>query len=1179
MRIGDTVTENGQRGIIVAFRPQDMVDVTFEGRDYPIRRPRSSLAVVRENPARTTPFVVALLTPEARKQVYRWWQRLPAAPAPLAIQKATYVTLKADVSYETLAQLPFGTPVELSVTGWAADKHAQIVFTTSAQNPDGFLLFAVAGPAYGAREGAALQAGKTKRAIQQVQGPTLTARLAWYDGKRFRTDPYQQGSGPQGGLAPNERAALDETAFARPGRRWPIHDRKHAQIALQYMTRGFGNATEYPAIVDAIRARFPEADPKNKQIWDFYAMHLKKNPAADDLYDPSKEQFRAVVQGVYESLVRKRVGVVYDNPFVAGTHRLDDTLDDTTRRQLLSQAYAIATRQGQKHGWLEPGTQTPTIKGVLAAQKRLQATDHAAENRQDYERTLARVRKSSHFRLVAEEHRDARGNAQIRYRVEPAPQGLVSIPAYRVRRDLAEQDLRAVEAAYARLQAAEKLRYNPRRNPAHWLVDYERDLRRLVDAFVALPDDEAAASAIASVDAMLLHMAVEDRSAPPRLAVNLLNTKLAERAALGKEVPFATAAEGIVQRHNKVHIPTPVVDRAALRRREEETVKKARDMEDLMPLLQAATSAWDQFRVAFETDLYRGANEGSKIGGLAGSQKNKQDSGPLRTAFDAALTALNRALHAHNLPALTEWYFLAKSPISAFSIPGDTNERKIAASDIPPEWHPQDGEVRKVAGPLTGITLSVVETPRTTPQQDARMLSLDRQQEERDISKARDAQSKGRILEPYWAVERTLLLYTIDYSGGTPRRRYYTYVLRPNETVQEAFRTAKFEPLADEDGTTEWPAARTRYVMYIPRIPIFQRTVATTGGVTALSEAALRGKAGRHHKPGSPIQYEAGGTRLYPSMRLTRFFRVDASGVGGMQREEDAEAEQNAAAQKKTLDTFLDGLGEPPAAVRNAMLRAIFAAAPKQTASSTKPTVLSPEDNWVKYTKASNLFRRLRQGQRDPVTREMSGGDRDAPLFDVFYTYSPELAYLTIMFFNTPSLMGTVQTHPEPVEKALVKVAGVSDLRQLNKPRVGDIDLALRPGYVGYHPTLTADFRKQIKKQTQTQLRPLKSAESFGRPLGISPEDWANDPLHMLLTEREFISLASSMRNEDLTSRQLTRDSKRQLPPPSFPPPTPVKAKPVAPTVATTAEADALLDALLAGVPTTPPKPSKGKKK
>lgn len=116
---------------------------------------------------------------------------------------------------------------------------------------------------------------------------------------------------------------------------------------------------------------------------------MRSNPGSD-IYDPDKEQFRSVVQGVYESLQAKQPSA------------------DT--RQLLSRAFAIATRQGQKHGWLKPGTQSPTDLGVLASRARLSVGKHAAVNRQDYERTLARARGGK-SRVVTE--RRGRQHVQV----------------------------------------------------------------------------------------------------------------------------------------------------------------------------------------------------------------------------------------------------------------------------------------------------------------------------------------------------------------------------------------------------------------------------------------------------------------------------------------------------------------------------------------------------------------------------------------------------------------------------------------------------------------------------------------------------------------------------------------------------------------------------------------------
>jgi len=151
--------------------------------------------------------------------------------------------------------------------------------------------------------------------------------------------------------------------------------------------------------------------------------------AALDLYDPTQEQFRAVVQGVYESLVIKELGV---SVFKDARGARADTkalkagkVAQEDLRALLSRAYAIATRQGQKHGYLEEGTQRPTKKGAALAAARYGASPKLvsrmlagdpkaqklaaaktvaklAENRQDYEITLQLVRKGQTPRVVEE---------------------------------------------------------------------------------------------------------------------------------------------------------------------------------------------------------------------------------------------------------------------------------------------------------------------------------------------------------------------------------------------------------------------------------------------------------------------------------------------------------------------------------------------------------------------------------------------------------------------------------------------------------------------------------------------------------------------------------------------------------------------------------------------------------
>ena len=283
----------------------------------------------------------------------------------------------------------------------------------------------------------------------------------------------RENPGTRGGLTPLERDRLPTSSFALPGRRFPINDANHGRIALQYILAGRVSEGDVNTVVRAVLQRWGQ----NREVMDFYNKHkanltranvekihgrrMAANPAGE-VYDPAKEQFRAVVQGVYESLVRKELKKGYNAPFeTADGKRLDAKLTAEKRRLLLSSAYAIATRQGQKHGWLEFGTQTPTEKGIQRSAERLldpEQRKHAEENRQDYERTLASVRKSGHFRVVAEEV-----NGQKRYVVEPRPSPkLVQIPAYRLSAAAAQEDADRAESAFQKAPVELKAKSNPR---------------------------------------------------------------------------------------------------------------------------------------------------------------------------------------------------------------------------------------------------------------------------------------------------------------------------------------------------------------------------------------------------------------------------------------------------------------------------------------------------------------------------------------------------------------------------------------------------------------------------------------------------------------------------------------------------------------------------------------------
>ena len=64
--------------------------------------------------------------------------------------------------------------------------------------------------------------------------------------------------GPRGGYSPAERASLPSSAFLKPETRsWPVSDLQHAKIALQYMSRGFGNRSEYGMLLQRLFERYP----------------------------------------------------------------------------------------------------------------------------------------------------------------------------------------------------------------------------------------------------------------------------------------------------------------------------------------------------------------------------------------------------------------------------------------------------------------------------------------------------------------------------------------------------------------------------------------------------------------------------------------------------------------------------------------------------------------------------------------------------------------------------------------------------------------------------------------------------------------------------------------------------------------------------------------------------------
>lgn len=404
--IGTVVTVGPRTGILVAYRPANMVDVRFEQTLNGAARSvveRCSAASVqpaaRENPAK------------GLKRLIRAWAKTPQARARLPVLRG--VVLNADLTADTERQIPADFFPE------------KLIDTATVQLVIG-------------RDGTTvlLASDSPRRGAKAV-------REALTSGRVIRL------TGPQGGLSEGQRATLPPSAFAvkRGGKMsWPIHDQRHAEIALNYMKRGFGNREDYPAILSQIQKRYPNLVPTSPTP--------VSNPAGQDFQDPEKIQFRRVVAGITRSLVRKELGLPASprsKEMTAADLRREEalflSLSPEHRRSITSTAYAIATRQGQKHGWLKAGTQQPTAKAAARSEERMLFDPLEAQKDRFYEVMLAGQRKSGFYRVVPREVAVGRG-VQTRYYIEPADDP--KHPQYFLTQAKAEDRKNAMNAAVSR---------------------------------------------------------------------------------------------------------------------------------------------------------------------------------------------------------------------------------------------------------------------------------------------------------------------------------------------------------------------------------------------------------------------------------------------------------------------------------------------------------------------------------------------------------------------------------------------------------------------------------------------------------------------------------------------------------------------------------------------------------
>ena len=162
------------------------------------------------------------------------------------------------------------------------------------------------------------------------------------------------------------------------------------------------------------------------------------NPSGRDVYDPTEEQKRAQVQAIYETEVRRELGLPYDTSFRDGRGNRLDVKHRIVGPNVWGMQGGLRIRHGDKDY-------------LRKAKQRYRDVDHLVRNRQDYEETLALHRQSGFYRPTQEPTKDG-----LRYFVWPMPPG-VELPMWMVDKAAAKE--------YARELSD---RHDPRRTGKWW---------------------------------------------------------------------------------------------------------------------------------------------------------------------------------------------------------------------------------------------------------------------------------------------------------------------------------------------------------------------------------------------------------------------------------------------------------------------------------------------------------------------------------------------------------------------------------------------------------------------------------------------------------------------------------------------------------------------------------------
>ena len=170
------------------------------------------------------------------------------------------------------------------------------------------------------------------------------------------------------------------------------------------------------------------ASTQARLVWEFDQAKkaAKKNPRGSDIYDPREEQLRAQRQAIYESSLLRDVPQLKFKTFRnARGERLDEYvvadghfpwLQKYIGKKMFRIGVGVQKRDQRlkrKDGYL-----SLTAKTIGESKKRYSDVDKLVRNRQDYEESLALMRKSTFYRVTPEPTREG-----LKYFVWPMQPG------------------------------------------------------------------------------------------------------------------------------------------------------------------------------------------------------------------------------------------------------------------------------------------------------------------------------------------------------------------------------------------------------------------------------------------------------------------------------------------------------------------------------------------------------------------------------------------------------------------------------------------------------------------------------------------------------------------------------------------------------------------------------------